>query len=405
MSSKDSKKNNSKKKQKYLILILLSIIIIGIIIGGMVVKKVTVVVDGEEKICYTFAKTYGDMISKLKIEVEPEDYISIDINDIIDNNSIVYIKNAQAVIIKVDNKEIYHKTIKDTVGEVLNELNISFDENDKLSKAVSETINDNDSIVITRVDIKEESSEEEIEFQEKIVKDYKTYAGESRIIEEGQVGKKKLLYNVTYEDGIEVKRELVGEEIISEPSYKVIGEGIFDPNYLGVCVNRRRGLDANFEPDDLVVPNVRSVVSSNRVMLRSEAAEALENLFAGADDEGIYLYAVSGYRSYNYQASIYNPYSGYSAPPGASEHQLGLAMDVSSAYYGSTLTTEFGYTAEGQWLANNAHNYGFIVRYLPGKEDITGYYYEPWHIRYVGVELATELFNSGKTLEEYYGEY
>ena len=139
--------------------------------------------------------------------------------------------------------------------------------------------------------------------------------------------------------------------------------------------------------------------------MRKEAANALESLFNAADADGIYLYAVSGYRSYSYQSSIYNPYSGYSAPPGASEHQLGLAMDVTAAQYGGNLVTEFGYTDEGKWLAENAHKYGFVVRYLEGKEDITGYYYEPWHIRYLGVELATELKEKGLTLEEFYGEY
>ena len=102
---------------------------------------------------------------------------------------------------------------------------------------------------------------------------------------------------------------------------------------------------------------------------------------------------------------VYNPYSGYSAPPGASEHQLGLAMDITLAKYNGTLSVNFGNTKEGAWIRENAHKYGFIVRYLQGKEEVTGYKYEPWHIRYLGVDLATELYEKGITLEEYYGEY
>lgn len=309
------------------------------------------------------------------------------------------------VTVVVDGKEIIHKTNKDTIGEVLNELGITYGENDKLSKSSSESINDKDNIVITRVTFKDEVVEENINFEEKKVKDYKIPLGENRILSEGEVGKKNSTYKVTYENGVEVKRELINEEVIDEASDKVIAEGIFDPTSLTVCVNKSRNLSSDYEPGNLVVPNVRSIVSSSRIMMVPEAATALEDLFLGAENDGVYLYAVSGYRSYDYQASIYNPYSGYSAPPGASEHQLGLAMDVNSSYYGSSLTTEFGYSTEGQWVKANAHKYGFIVRYLDGKEDITGYYYEPWHIRYVGVDLATELYNSVLTLEEYYGEY
>ena len=86
-----------------------------------------------------------------------------------------------------------------------------------------------------------------------------------------------------------------------------------------------------------------------------------------------------------------------------SEHQLGLAMDVTSATVGFDLLESFGATPEGQFIKDNAHKYGFIVRYPQGKTDITGYAYEPWHLRYLGVDVATAIYNSGKTMEEYYG--
>jgi D-alanyl-D-alanine carboxypeptidase len=93
----------------------------------------------------------------------------------------------------------------------------------------------------------------------------------------------------------------------------------------------------------------------------------------------------------------------YSAKPGTSEHQTGLAMDVCLANSGCSLEQAFGDTPAGKWVAANAHKYGFIVRYLPGKDAITGYEYEPWHLRYVGIELATELQRNNKTMEEFFG--
>ena len=124
--------------------------------------------------------------------------------------------------------------------------------------------------------------------------------------------------------------------------------------------------------------------------------------------EGINLEIISGYRSYADQAYIYNNYvlsdsksnaDTYSARAGHSEHQTGLAADINS------LNTNFIYTKEGMWLNNNCHKYGFIIRYPEGKASVTGYMYEPWHIRYVGAPLASELYNNGNwiSLEEYYG--
>ena len=115
---------------------------------------------------------------------------------------------------------------------------------------------------------------------------------------------------------------------------------------------------------------------------------------------------LSGYRSYDYQKSLYENYvardgeeaaNRYSAKPGTSEHQTGLAFDVGE------MSWTYGETAAGQWLVNHCAEYGFILRYLPGKEDITGYMYEPWHIRYVGVEHAAAIMSQGITLEEYLG--
>lgn len=138
----------------------------------------------------------------------------------------------------------------------------------------------------------------------------------------------------------------------------------------------------------------------------SRAQSAFNRMAADAANQGVNLYIVSGFRSYSNQASIYNNYVArdgkaaadrYSARPGHSEHQTGLAFDVNS------LSQSFENTKEGKWLAANCHNYGFIIRYPKGKESVTGYMYEPWHIRYLGTDTATAVYNSGLTLEEYLG--
>ncbi|WP_313732057.1 D-alanyl-D-alanine carboxypeptidase family protein [Cohnella nanjingensis] len=182
-----------------------------------------------------------------------------------------------------------------------------------------------------------------------------------------------------------------------------------------VLVNKKRNLPSTYKPADLVVPDVAFSFSgdSPKKQLQRPAARALEKLFAGASDDGITLKAVSGYRSYATQKAIFDRNAELkgaevanktSAHPGQSEHQTGLAMDVSSASANYELEEKFAKTKEGKWLASHCAEYGFIIRFLKGKEDITGYSYEPWHIRYVGVEMAKEIMKQHITLEEYLEE-
>ncbi|MEF3355078.1 M15 family metallopeptidase [Paenibacillus sp. GYB006] len=182
-----------------------------------------------------------------------------------------------------------------------------------------------------------------------------------------------------------------------------------------VIVNKERSLPEGYEPDDLVEPNVPFSFDGphEKRHLRKEAAAALEELFAAAEEDGIELRAVSGYRSYERQVSVYNSsverngeeYAArVSAKPGYSEHQTGLAIDVSSPSVGNVIEEVFGDSEEGKWLEEHAPEYGFVIRYLKDREDITGYVYEPWHIRYVGKELAPDIAESGLTLEEYFDE-
>lgn len=183
---------------------------------------------------------------------------------------------------------------------------------------------------------------------------------------------------------------------------------------IAILVNKEYVLPADYVPEDLVEPDVLFSFnySSDKRLLRQEAATALEELFGAASNEGLTLAGVSGYRSYSRQFEIYAAnlirkgieYTNqYSAMPGSSEHQTGLSIDISTGSIGYRLDEAFATTPEGKWLESNAHKYGFIIRYPSGKSNITGFSYEPWHIRYVGVELATHLYENDLTLDEYYG--
>ncbi|WP_252311525.1 D-alanyl-D-alanine carboxypeptidase family protein [Sinobaca sp. H24] len=192
-------------------------------------------------------------------------------------------------------------------------------------------------------------------------------------------------------------------------------EGVVeDPEAVDMIVNRDYHLSSDYEPEDLIQADIRyaSPGDDPKNLIREPAAAPLEQLFADAESTGHELYAISGYRSYERQDIIFTQNAErdgeeqantYSAKPGESEHQSGLAMDVSSRTVGNQLNTDFGDTPEGRWIAENAHKYGFIVRYPEDKTDITGYQYEPWHLRYVGEELSEELYEENLTLEEYYG--
>ena len=144
-----------------------------------------------------------------------------------------------------------------------------------------------------------------------------------------------------------------------------------------------------------------------------EARKAFELMATDARTAGFELVAFSTYRSFEYQDTLYNNYVSrdgqdnadrYSARPGYSEHQTGLAFDIGEKGKEDLwLTEEFGESEAGKWLVENAHKYGFILRYPQGKEAVTGYMYESWHFRFLGVEIATKVKEAGITLEEYLG--
>lgn len=220
-------------------------------------------------------------------------------------------------------------------------------------------------------------------------------------------------YNLSY-----VAKDSSGNESIKE--FKVIvkenqnvkisktSKGNTIKNYYGITyiddvivVNKTYSLPSNFAPNNLVTIN-------GYIKVVDYVKNAFNELKSDASSIGLNIYASSGYRSYSDQKYIYNNYvkmdgqekaDTYSARAGYSEHQTGLAIDV------NTIDMTFDNTEESIWLKENCYRYGFIIRYPKNKDSITGYMYEPWHIRYVGKELAKKLYNDGQwiTLEEYYG--
>jgi D-alanyl-D-alanine carboxypeptidase len=182
------------------------------------------------------------------------------------------------------------------------------------------------------------------------------------------------------------------------------------PPPLQLClVTRERGVSESYVPLDLVTLPIDQSVRAG-VQLRQDAAQALLQMFAAAREDGHMLLAQSGYRSFAEQEAVLRQeIKSYGevqakrqvAEPGHSEHQLGVAMDVSVPRKPYTLDQSFGGEPEGQWLAANAARFGFVISYPAGKETVTGYVYEPWHIRYVGAPLAETIVASGLTLTEY----
>lgn len=193
--------------------------------------------------------------------------------------------------------------------------------------------------------------------------------------------------------------------ILSYYAYTSTGGTIsFDEWFSGNNVHDFDGL--TYIDGILIANKSYSLPSTYNPGMSPEALQQFEVLQTAAQNDGINIYFLDGYRTYDYQNEVYNNFVNWygvemadisAARAGHSEHQTGLAIDV------STDANIFEGTPAAVWIANHAHEYGFIVRYPKGKENITGYKYEPWHIRYLGVEKATDVYNSGLTLEEYLG--
>jgi len=187
-----------------------------------------------------------------------------------------------------------------------------------------------------------------------------------------------------------------------QPSVTVVGE----PQCL---VTKSQGLPPGYVPADLTLLPAR-MLASNGVKLRPLASESIVKLIDAAGIDGQGLFILSGFRTFQEQDALLQQETKLYgravaeqqvAPPGHSEHQLGLAADITSKRAPGELSHEFGRWPEGRWLAENAPRFGFVISYPEGKEGVTGYIYEPWHIRYVGAPLAEEVAASGLTLTEF----
>ncbi|WP_243229115.1 M15 family metallopeptidase [Microbacterium sp. CIAB417] len=185
-----------------------------------------------------------------------------------------------------------------------------------------------------------------------------------------------------------------------------------DPDRIWVVVNKARPLDADFTPTGLVDTALQTTTTAGS--MRAEATEAIDALAGALSDAGAGRLGMNnGYRSYGMQQNTYrqhvaatgqNAADEVSARPGYSEHQTGLALDVVSCGNGCGGIHDFGGTRESDWVSEHAWEYGYIVRYLDGETSVTGYSPEPWHLRYIGPELAAAYHAGGyTTLEEFFG--
>lgn len=179
-----------------------------------------------------------------------------------------------------------------------------------------------------------------------------------------------------------------------------------------VLTNKSALMDSDFEPHDLVTLDLRA--TNRGYQLRAAAAEALGDMFGAAEEEaGLKLYVKSAYRSYQTQKTMYESRlsrygrdDGVVAFPGSSDHQTGLGVDILNYDWTRRegMTTAFAETAEARWMEENAARFGYVLRYMPEKQEITGIIYEPWHFRYVGREAAAYIMENRLALEEFIQE-
>lgn len=217
--------------------------------------------------------------------------------------------------------------------------------------------------------------------------------------------KQSLTTEPTKNDPITTEEPKKTTEKPSEPEQK--------PDENGYLPNQTLPTEPTYINGILLANKIYPLPSTFAPGENKEARQELDKMLATAKKQGFDFVAFSGYRSFDYQTTLYNNYVNrdgqaaadrYSARPGYSEHQTGLAFDIGERGKENLwLTEEFGETPAGQWLLTNAQDYGFILRFPKNKEDITGYMYESWHYRYVGVDIAKEIKKKDITLEEYLG--
>ena len=373
MKKKDKEDKNKKKGKNNKVLIILSCILIGIVILCS---------------CFLFV-TY----KSLKIKVTGKEKVTVEVGEKYTD------KGATATVFgkKITNKiKVKGKVSNEKIGTYKVQYSVHYLFFDK-KKTRTVKVVDTEAPVITlkgknevSIYVGEDYTEEGYEVSDNYDKDLDKKVKVTSNVDKEKEGTYEILYEV--EDSSHNKASVTRKVTVEkkpEPTYS--SGGAVSITYIRgiLLVNKKYHLPANYNPG--VDPT---------------AWAALTQLRTAANALGYPMEVRSGFRSYSTQNTLYWNYVArdgeaaanmYSAKPGQSEHQTGLAFDV------GYIDSNFGNTPDGQWLAANAHKYGFIIRYLPGKEHITGYVYEPWHIRYVGVDAATDIYNRGITLEEYLG--
>lgn len=228
-------------------------------------------------------------------------------------------------------------------------------------------------------------------------------------IDTTSVGKKTVHYKVTDQAGNQSQKDLIVDvvEYVGDLINPITAKAdiVENPDDVTVLVNKLHEIPKGWKPDDL-----EDVIDCHQ-QLRHEANEAYTKFYQAAKAKGIAIYTISGYREpetqqlyWDNSVKVFGEEHAiqYNAYPRRSEHELGLCVDISYTTEGDRLSEKVADSALGKFIESDAYKYGFILRYPQDKVRITGYSYEPWHIRYVGVDLATKLHNENITLEEYY---
>ena len=366
---KKIKKNNKKKK----------IIFIGVIVLLILVAVITILIFGSKK-------TDLVLIKDLDVEIN-SDITLLSFVDEVKNGTIVS-KDKEIDTSKLGNQNLVievkngnkTKEYKFTIN-VVDTTKPEIDARSEITTTVGDEVDLLEGVTVS------DNSKEEIKVEIKGEYDY------------DKEGEYELEYYAKDSSGNEISKK-----------FKLIV--VSDPDNMTFTTSKGfKGevIDGVTYIDGVLIANkTYSLPSDYGNGLTSATQSAFDKMNADAKSLGLSLWIASGYRSYWTQKTLYNNYVAsdgkeeadtYSARPGYSEHQTGLAFDLNS------VEDSFANTDEGKWVKDNCYRYGLIIRYPKGKESITGYIYEPWHLRYVGVDLATKLYNDGDwiTLEEYFG--
>ena len=368
-----SSKKRKKRKSGMFILIIILLLGIGItyfLWQYLEKNKVKIIYNDNLNIEINTDVTYGSLIKEVM------NGSLLNGSDIVDTSKL---GNQNLKVIVKDKKE--EKKEFDLLIKIVDTTKPVIESKEEIKSYVGRDIN-----LLDYVQVSDNSNEE---IKAKVVGEYDL----------NKDGEYKLKYVVSDSSNNQAEYDFI-LNIVSDANNKVFTTS---NGFLGKVIDGVTYIDGV-----LIVNKTYALPSTYGNGITKETQNAFNEMKADASKLGLNLWLASGYRSYSFQKSIYNNYVNmdgqaaadtYSARAGHSEHQTGLAFDL------NTITSAFAYTNEGKWVDSNCYKYGLILRYPKGKDSITGYMYEPWHLRYVGVELATKLYNNGDwiTLEEYFG--